>query len=282
MEFDFVGIVGSGIMGSGIAETTIESGYKVVLLSRTPESAKMMVETIKASFKKKIDRGNKTEDQSLEDLDRLSVTYEIAALSNCDLVIETVVEDLEVKLRVMRSLDTVCKPSTILATNTSTFPVVELAAATNRAGQVCGIHFFNPATVMKLIEIVRTLVVSEETIQRVCAFALSCKKDAVVVKDQAGFVVNALLFPYLNNAIKLLERGVATKDDIDTAMKGGCGFPMGPFALLDLIGLDTALSILNSLYGEFKDPNYAPAPLLKRMVSAGMYGRKNKVGFYNY
>ena len=269
MEFDFVGIVGSGIMGSGIAQTTIESGYRVVLLSRTPESAKSMVKTIKTSFEKKIEQGNKTKEKSLEDLGRLSVTNEIADLSHCDLVIETVVEDLAVKQRVMRNLDTVCKPSTILATNTSTFPVVELAAATNRGDQVCGIHFFNPATVMRLIEIVRTLVVSDETIQRVRAFALSCNKDAVVVKDQAGFVVNALLFPYLNNAMKLLERGVATKEDIDTAMKGGCGFPMGPFTLLDLIGLDTALSILNSLYAEFKDPNYAPAPLLKRMVSAG-------------
>ncbi len=282
MDFDLVGIVGSGIMGSGIAETAIESGYKVVLLSRTSESAKTMANAIKASLDRKVENGKKTVDQAQEDFKRLNISTEIADLSNCDLVIETVVENIEVKLQIMRNLDTVCKPSTILATNTSTFPVIELAAATNRADQVCGIHFFNPAPVMRLIEIVRTLVVSDTTIQRARAFALSCNKDPVVVKDQAGFIVNALLFPYLNNSIKLLEQGVAAKEDIDTAMKGGCGFPMGPFALLDLVGLDTALSILNSLYAEFRDPNYAPAPLLKRMVAAGMYGRKNKVGFYNY
>ncbi|TAN29665.1 MAG: 3-hydroxybutyryl-CoA dehydrogenase [Actinomycetota bacterium] len=282
MKSDLVGLVGSGIMGSGIAETAIESGYKVTLLSRTPESAQLIVASIKDSFERKIGKHKKTSTQADEELGRLSVTNEISDLADCDLVIETVVEDLDVKLRMMRSLDAVCKPSAIIATNTSTFPVIELAAATSRPDKVCGIHFFNPAPVMKLVEIVKTLVVSEDTIQAANSFALSCNKEPVIVKDQAGFIVNCLLFPYLNNAVKLLEQGVASMEDIDTAMKGGCGFPMGPFALLDLVGLDTAVSILNSLYDEFKDPNFSPAPLLKRMVTAKLCGRKTRAGFYKY
>ena len=282
MGCDSVGIIGSGIMGSGIAETVIESGYPVILLSRTPESAEAMVNSIKGSFTRKIEKRKKSTSQADEDLSRLISTNDIADLANCDLLIETVVEDIDVKMRVMKGLDEVCKPSAIIATNTSTFPVIELAAATSRPDKVCGIHFFNPAQVMKLVEIVETLTVSQDTIQAATAFALSCNKEPVVVKDQAGFIVNALLFPYLNNAVKLLERGVASKENIDIAMKGGCGFPMGPFALLDLVGLDTALSILNSLYDEFKDPNFAPAPLLKRMVAAKLHGRKTKAGFYNY
>ena len=282
MELASVGIVGSGIMGSGIAETTVQSGHEVILLSRTPDSAQTMARAIKTSLDQRVERKKITSAQADEALRKLTVTNEISDLRGCDLVIETVIEDLAVKRRVMKDLDIVCKPTTILASNTSTFPVVELAAATARPDKVCGIHFFNPAPVMKLVEIVRTLVVSEETIQRAKSFVLSCHKEPVEVKDQAGFIVNALLFPYLNNAIKLLEQKVATKEDIDLAMKGGCGFPMGPFGVLDLVGLDTALSILNALYEEFGDPNYSPAPLLKRMVAAKMYGRKNKIGFYSY
>lgn len=269
-------------MGSGIAETVIESGFQATLLSRTSETAHAMGEAIKSSFERKTAKERKTVIRAEEELSRLNVTNQITDLADCDLVIETVVEDLEVKLRVIKNLDAVCKADAIIATNTSTFPIIDLAMATQRPDKVCGIHFFNPAQVMKLIEIVKTLVVSEETIQTATSFALSCNKEPVIVKDQAGFIVNALLFPYLNNAVKLLEQGVAAKEDIDTAMKGGCGFPMGPFALLDLVGLDTALSILNSLYDEFKDPNFAPAMLLKRMVTAGMLGRKNGFGFYSY
>lgn len=279
---DLVGIVGSGIMGAGIAETALEAGYEVVLLSRTLESGRSTLQEIKSSFAKKVDRGKKTAEIAEEQLGQLKLTIEISDLTNCDLVIETVVEDLEVKMLIMNDLDIVCKSSAILASNTSTFPVIELASATNRPDRVCGIHFFNPAPVMKLTEIVRTLVTSDEVIELAKSFALSCGKEPVVVTDQAGFVVNALLFPYLNNAIKLYERGAAAMADIDVAMKGGCGYPMGPFALLDLVGLDTALSIMNSLYHEYKDPNFAPATLLKRMVAAKKLGRKTGVGFYNY
>jgi 3-hydroxybutyryl-CoA dehydrogenase len=203
-------------------------------------------------------------------------------LKDCDLIIESVVENLAVKKELLAEVDRIAKPSTILATNTSTLPVVEMAMHTSRPDRVCGVHFFNPAPAMSLVEIVRPLCASDETIEAVTAFAVACGKEPVEVKDQAGFVVNALLFPYLNNAIRLLEQGVATKEGIDTAMKGGCGFPMGPFALLDLVGLDTSLAILDALYFEFREPNFAAVPLLRRMVAAGQLGRKSGGGFYDY
>jgi 3-hydroxybutyryl-CoA dehydrogenase len=176
----------------------------------------------------------------------------------------------------------VVRPDAILATNTSTLSVIDLAMETSRPERVCGVHFFNPAPVMSLVEIVRPLSASDETIDYVVDFVTQCGKDAVLVKDQAGFVVNALLFPYLNNAVRLLEQGVATMEGIDVAMKGGCSFPMGPFALLDLVGLDTSLAILEALYAEFADPNFAPVPTLRRMVTAGRLGRKSGRGFYEY
>jgi 3-hydroxybutyryl-CoA dehydrogenase len=179
-------------------------------------------------------------------------------------------------------LDRLVKDGAILATNTSTLPVVEMAIATNRPERVCGIHFFNPAPAMGLVEVVRTLLSSEETIAEATAFAEACGKSPVVVEDRAGFIVNGLLFPYLNNAVRMLENRTASRDDIDAAMKGGCNFPMGPLALLDLVGLDTSLAILDALYAEFRDPNYAAVPLLRRMVAAGHLGRKSGRGFYEY
>jgi 3-hydroxybutyryl-CoA dehydrogenase len=176
----------------------------------------------------------------------------------------------------------VCKPGAILATNTSTLPVVEMAMATGRPDLVCGIHFFNPAPAMALVEVVRPVTATDATVAAALEFATACGKDPVEVKDQAGFVVNALLFPYLNNAVRLLEQGVASKEGIDAAMKGGCGFPMGPFALLDLVGLDTSVAILDALYDEFRDPNYATVPLLRRLVTSGQLGRKTGRGFYDY
>jgi 3-hydroxybutyryl-CoA dehydrogenase len=183
---------------------------------------------------------------------------------------------------VFNELDRICATGTIIATNTSTLPVIELAMETGRPERVCGVHFFNPAPVMALVEIVRPLTASDDTIAEARAFAEACGKSPVEVKDQAGFIVNALLFPYLNNAVRLLENGVASRDDIDTAMKGGCGFPMGPFQLLDLVGLDTSLAILDALYDEQRDPNYAAVPLLRRMVTAELLGRKTGKGFYDY
>jgi 3-hydroxybutyryl-CoA dehydrogenase len=206
----------------------------------------------------------------------------LGELGECDLIIESVVEDLVTKKHLFRELDRVCQADAILATNTSTLPVVEMAMETNRPDQVCGIHFFNPAPVMSLVEIVRPLTASDATIAEARAFAEACGKSPVEVKDQAGFIVNHLLFPYLNNAVRLLEAGVATGDDIDSAMRGGCNFPMGPLALLDLVGLDVSVAILDALYEEFRDPHYAAVPLLRRMVTAGQLGRKSGKGFYDY
>ncbi len=282
MTINTVGILGSGIMGSGIAEVAAKSGHTVILRSRKQESADAMVASLEKSLTKQVDRGKLDEATKTEILGRVSATSEIGDLADCDLIIESVVEDLAVKLDLFRELDAFVKDDAILATNTSTLPVVDMAVATGRADKVVGVHFFNPAPMMSLVEIVRPLTASDETVAAVTAFAAKCGKDPVEVKDRAGFIVNALLFPYLNNAVRMLENGTASRDDIDTAMKGGCNFPMGPLALLDLVGLDTSLSILDALYAEFADPNYAAVPALRRMVTAGHLGRKSGLGFYDY
>ena len=277
-----VGVLGSGIMGSGLAEVAARAGYQVVVRSRSQASADAMVTTIDKGLVKAIERGRATEDERVAIMARITATDLLSGLADCDLVIESVVEELAVKKALFAELDQIVKLDGILATNTSTLPVVELAMATSRPQQVCGIHFFNPATAMKLVEIIRPLTASDHTIHAATAFAVACGKDAVEVCDRAGFIVNALLFPYLNNAVRMYEQGTASVESIDTAMKGGCNFPMGPFALLDLVGIDTSVSILDALYAEFRDPNYAPVPTLRRMVSAGHLGRKTKRGFFSY
>jgi 3-hydroxybutyryl-CoA dehydrogenase len=282
MSITRVGLIGSGIMGSGIAEVAAASGFDVVLRSRSQESADAMKAGVQKSLSRQVEKEKRTQAEADEILARVSTTTDLNALGDCDLIIESVIEDLDVKLALFKELDAIVKDSAIVATNTSTLPVVEMAMATSNPQNVCGIHFFNPAPAMALVEVVRPITASDETIAAAIAFAETCGKDPVEVKDQAGFIVNALLFPYLNNAIRLLESGVATREGIDTAMKGGCGFPMGPFALLDLVGLDTSLAILDALYAEFRDPNYAAVPLLRRMVASGQFGRKSKKGFYDY
>ncbi len=282
MAIKKVGIVGSGIMGSGIAECAATAGYEVIVRSRQQSTADNMVAGIEKSLKRQVDKGKIDEAARDAVLSRLTATSELHHLSDCDLVIESVIEDLEAKKHLFQELDRVCQDSALLATNTSTLPVVEMAMATGRPAKVCGIHFFNPAPMMSLVEVVRPITAEEGTIIEAIGFAEACGKTPVTVKDQAGFIVNALLFPYLNNAIRLYENGVASKEDIDAAMKGGCGFPMGPFALLDLVGLDTSLAILDALYEEFRDPNYAAVPTLRRMVSAELLGRKSGQGFYTY
>ena len=282
MTIKRVGIVGSGIMGSGIAEVAAKSGFEVVLRSRQQATADAMVLAMEKSLTKQVDKGKLEEADKAAALARVTATSSLHELAECDLVVESVVEDLAVKKELFRELNHICKDDAILATNTSTLPVIDMAMETHKPELVVGVHFFNPAPMMSLVEIVRTLVTSDETVDRVRDFADACGKDPVIVKDQAGFIVNALLFPYLNNAVRLLENGTASLEDIDTAMKGGCNFPMGPFALLDLVGLDTSLAILDALYTEFNDPNYAPAPRLRRMVTAGLLGRKSGKGFYDY
>jgi 3-hydroxybutyryl-CoA dehydrogenase len=282
MSVKRVGVVGSGIMGSGVAEVAAKAGFEVVLRSRTRSGADALLAGLERSLAKQVDRGKLEDAERAEILGRVRAVTDLGELAECDLVLESIVEDLAVKKHLFTELDRVCGDRTILATNTSTLPVVEMAMETGRPDRVCGVHFFNPAPMMPLVEVVRAITTSDETIAAARDFAQSCGKTVVDVKDQAGFVVNALLFPYLNNAIKLLDAGVATRDDIDAAMKGGCNFPMGPLELVDLVGLDTSLAILDALYAEFRDPNYAPAPLLRRMVSAERYGRKSGQGFYDY
>jgi 3-hydroxybutyryl-CoA dehydrogenase len=277
-----VGIVGSGTMGSGVAEVAAKAGHEVVLRSRQQDTADRMLASMEKSLAKQVEKGRLSEEDSAAALGRVTATSDLGELAGCDLVLESIIEDLTAKKNLFNELDRICGEHTILATNTSTLPVIELAMETGRPDKVCGVHFFNPAPAMALVEIVRPLTASDETIATARAFAEACGKSPVEVKDQAGFIVNALLFPYLNNAVRMLEQGVASKADIDEAMKGGCGFPMGPFALLDLVGLDVSLAILEALYAEFKDPNYAPVPLLRRMVTAEKLGRKTGSGFYDY
>ena len=282
MAITSVGIIGSGIMGSGIAEVAAKARMTVVLRSREQESADAMVARLEKSLDRQVEKGRLEHAERDAVLGRVTATSALADLADCDLVLESVVEDLAIKKDLFNELDRVCKDGAIIATNTSTLPVVEMAMETARADRVVGVHFFNPAPAMALVEIVRPLTASDETVAEVRAFAEACGKKPVEVKDRAGFIVNALLFPYLNNAVRMLENGTASADDIDAAMQGGCNFPMGPLALLDLVGLDTSVAILDALYAEFRDPNYATVPLLRRMVSAGRLGRKSGQGFYGY
>ena len=282
MTIERVGIVGSGIMGSGIAEVAAKAGCTVVLRSRSQAGADQMIAGLKKSLDRQVSKARIEEADAAAIAERVTAVTELDELVDCDLVLESIVEVLAAKQHLFAELDRICKPEAILATNTSTLPVVEMAMETRRPEQVCGVHFFNPATAMTLVEVVPAITTSDATLAAAREFVDACGKTAVTVKDQAGFVVNALLFPYLNNAVKLFENQVASRDDIDTAMRGGCNFPMGPLELLDLVGLDTSLAILDALYTEFRDPNYAAAPALRRMVAAGRLGRKSGAGFYEY
>jgi 3-hydroxybutyryl-CoA dehydrogenase len=274
-----IGILGSGIMAGGIAELAAASGHRVVIRARTLAGAEATITGVAARLDRAVAKGRLESDARDTVLAGLSATEHLADLADCDLVIESVVEDLEVKRHLFAELDHHTKPGAILTSNTSTLPIVELAMATGRPERVCGFHFFNPATAMRLVEVVRPITASDETITTVTDLATAWGHRVVEVADRAGFVVNALLFPYLNSAIAMAERGTASIDDIDAAMRGGCGFPMGPFELLDLVGLDTSLSILEALHREFGDPSALPHPWLRRLVAAGHLGRKTGRGF---
>lgn len=269
-------------MGGGLAEVAARAGYDVIVSSRTREAADRLVRSIDCGLGRAVERGKATPELQREVMARITPAEGLEPLADCDLVIESVVEDLAVKQELFAHLDKHAKPSAILATNTSTLPVIELALATARPENVCGIHFFNPATVMKLVEVVRPLTAGDDTIVAATEFVTSCGKDAVEVQDHAGFIVNALLFPYLNSAVRMLERGTASVESIDAAMRGGCNFPMGPFALLDLVGIDTSVAILETIHASFGNASDAPVPTLREMVAAGHLGRKTKRGFYTY
>ncbi|MGW6237035.1 3-hydroxyacyl-CoA dehydrogenase family protein [Streptomyces sp. NPDC055094] len=277
-----VGVAGSGTMASGIAEVFARAGYDVVLAARTPEKAGGAVSRIAKSLDRSVDKGRMTAEARAGTLARITPAGSLDALSEVDLAIEAVAEDLEVKQRLFATLDKVCRPGAVLATTTSSLPVIACARATSRPRDVVGMHFFNPAPAMKLVEVVRTVLTSDEAVATVHAVSTAVRKHPVDCGDRAGFIVNALLFPYLNNAIKMVEEHYATLDDIDAAMRLGGGYPMGPFELLDVVGLDVSLAIERVLHRAFRDPGLAPAPLLEHLVAAGCLGRKTGRGFREY
>ncbi|HAL62327.1 MAG TPA: 3-hydroxybutyryl-CoA dehydrogenase [Chloroflexi bacterium] len=282
MEIKKVGVVGCGLMGSGIAQVCAQAGYQVVVSEITEELLQKGLNNIKRFLAKGVERGKVTPEEMDAALARIQGTVDIQDFEDCDLVIEAIIENMEAKKEVFASLDGICPPHTILASNTSSLCITEIASATKRGEKVLGLHFFNPVPLMRLLEIVHTILTSEETFERARKFGESLGKEIVVAKDTPGFIVNLLLIPYLLDAVRALEKGVATKEDIDKSMVLGLNHPMGPFTLLDLLGLDTTLFIADAMYGEFKESRYAAPPLLRRMVTAGHLGRKTGKGFYDY
>lgn len=279
-----VGVVGCGLMGAGVAEVCARAGLRVTVAERDTVSARAGSERIARSLDRAVGHGKLTQEQRDAVLARITVVDDLGALHESDLVVEAVAEDERVKLDVFTRLDTVMAGAdTLLATNTSSIPVIRLAAATSRPENVIGVHFFNPVPVLRLVELVPSLLTSEETTRRAEAFVVDVLgKEVVRAQDRAGFVVNALLVPYLLAAVRMVESGTATAEDIDRGMVMGCAHPLGPLALTDLIGLDTTRAIAESLYAEFREPLYSPPPLLCRMVEAGLLGRKSGRGFHTY
>jgi 3-hydroxybutyryl-CoA dehydrogenase len=277
-----VGIIGCGLMGSGIAETVARAGQTVVFLEASDELVERGRNRIETSTLRAVERGRLETAERDTLLGRISGTTDVHELADVDLVIEAATEDHDTKVGMFRRLDEVTRPEVILASNTSSIPIGELGAATSRPDRVLGMHFFNPVPVMGLIELVRAISSSDDTMAFGRAYGVVLGKTTVESRDRAGFIVNALLIPYLNGAIRMLEDGFATREDIDTAIHLGLNHPMGPLRLIDLIGLDTHLFIADVLFEEFKEPTFAPPPLLRRMVTAGRLGRKAGRGFYDY
>ncbi|WP_028565301.1 3-hydroxyacyl-CoA dehydrogenase family protein [Salinispora tropica] len=277
-----VGVVGSGTMATGIIEVFAKAGYEVVSVTRGAEKSAKLFEAVKTSLNKGVVRGKLSEADRDAALGRITWSATLEHLADVDLVVEAVIEELSVKKALFASLDEICKPGVVLATTTSSLPVIDIAMATQRPADVVGLHFFNPAPVMPLVEIVQTIRTSAETTATVKAVCGELGKTGVVCGDRSGFIVNALLFPYLNDAVKMLEASYSTADDIDHAMKLGCGYPMGPFELLDVVGLDVSLAIQRELYLELREPGFAPAPLLEHLVTAGYLGRKAGRGFRDH
>jgi 3-hydroxybutyryl-CoA dehydrogenase len=277
-----VGVVGSGTMATGIIEVLARAGLEVISVTRGVEKSTAVCEKVKTSLNKAVVRGRLNEEERDATLGRVTWSVNLDDLAGVDLVVEAVVEELSVKKALFATLDEICKPGAILATTTSSLPVIECAMATGRPANVLGLHFFNPAPIMGLVEVVRTIRTAEEAVATARTLVAQVGKYPVVCADRAGFVVNALLFPYLNDAVRMLEASYASADDIDNAMKLGCGYPMGPFELLDVVGLDVSLAIQRELYLELREPGFAPAPLLEHLVTAGYLGRKVGRGFRSY
>ncbi|CAN5163688.1 3-hydroxybutyryl-CoA dehydrogenase [soil metagenome] len=281
-EIRRVGVLGAGLMGSGIAQVCAQSGYDTMVREVSDELQRKGIGSVEKQLGRAVDKGKLEAGERDRTLGRLSGTTRLEDLADCDLVIEAVVEDLEVKNEMWKKLDELCPADTIFASNTSSLTIADMAAVTDRPERMVGLHFFNPVPVMKLVEVVRTIATSDEVFQTAYDFAKSLGKEPITCKDNSGFVVNLLLVPYMMDAIRAAEQGVASVTDIDTGMKLGTGYPMGPFTLSDFVGLDTLDKIGDIMYREYKEKRYASPPLLKRMVSMGYYGRKSGKGFYDY
>lgn len=277
-----LGVLGCGLMGSGIAQTAAVAGCSTVVRDVSDALLENGRASIRKSLDKLVEKGKLDPGARDGALGRLSFTTDITALRDADLVIEAVTEDLELKNRLWRELDTICPPATIFASNTSSLSIAEMAAATGRPDRFVGLHFFNPVPLMPLVEVVRAVTTSRGTFEAVLELSRRLGKEPIVARDRSGFIVNLLLVPFLLDAVRALERGVGSTTDIDRGMQLGCGHPMGPLALLDFVGLDTTTRIAEIMFEEYREPRYAPPPLLRRMVAAGLLGRKNGRGFYDY
>ena len=282
MAIKQVGVVGCGLMGSGIAQVTAEAGYPVVVCEMEQRFLDKGLGLIEKNWARAVEKGKLTAEARAKAAANLRPTLALEDLRDCDLVIEAIIENIEEKKKLFAALDKLCPPATILASNTSSLTVIEMAMATGRPDRVCGLHFFNPVPVMKLVEVVRTVRTNEATFRAAFEFAKSVGKEPVAAKDNSGFIVNLLLVPYLLDAIRAVETGVASVEDIDKGMKLGCAHPMGPLLLLDFVGLDTTYYIANIMFEEYRETRYAPPPLLRKMVQAGFYGKKSGRGFYDY
>jgi 3-hydroxybutyryl-CoA dehydrogenase len=282
MKIRKVGVLGAGLMGSGIAEVAARSGYTTVVREVSEELGRKGVSRIEESLAKAVEKKKLASEERDSARSRLSATTRLSDLADCDILVEAIVENLDLKKETYRELDRLCKPETIFCSNTSSLTITELSAATARADRFAGLHFFNPVPVMKLVEVVRTVATSDETFDTVFEFAKSLGKDPIRARDNSGFVVNRLLVPFLLDAIRALEEGVGSAEDLDKGMELGCGHPMGPLKLLDFVGLDTTYSIAQIMFDEYREKRFAPPPLLKRMVLAGRLGRKSGRGFYEY
>lgn len=281
-EIKTVGVLGCGLMGSGIAQVAAQAGYATVVREVSDALNEKGKAGINKSLEKFVEKGKLSPEDRDAALDRLRFSTRSGDLASCDIVIEAVTEDLETKNALWKELDGLCGKDTLFASNTSSLTIAAMAAATRRADRFVGLHFFNPVPIMKLVEVVRTVTTSAATFDRAMAFARTLGKEPIAAKDSSGFIVNLLLVPYLLDAIRALEHGVGSVPDIDKGMALGCGHPMGPFTLLDFVGLDTTYKIAEIMFAEYREARYAPPPLLKRMILAGMYGKKSGRGFYDY
>ena len=282
MAYDTIGVVGCGLMGSGIAQVAAQAGYRTIVREVNDATVAAGIGRIESFLAAGVERGKIAADDRDRTLANLSGTSRLEDLADCDLIIEAIVENVDAKREVFATLEGVVGPGTVFASNTSSLCITELASATRRPERFIGLHFFSPVPIMRLVEVIRGLTTSDETYESVFAFGRSVGKDPVTAPDRPGFIANRLLIPYLLDAIRAYEEGVGTIEDIDKTMSLGCGYPMGPFTLLDFVGLDTTCYIAGIMYDEFRDPRYAPPPLLKRMVLAGRHGRKTGRGFYTY